>query len=137
MNVATAVMSIQSFRSAPRHGHLDCVNRICGYLYKMKEACLRFCTGMPDYSDLVVPQYDWSESVYGNLVELVPDDTSKPLGLPVVLTHYVDANLYHDMLTGRSVTGIIHMLNGSSNLPIWRMPKFDVKRDFALLLHVI
>jgi hypothetical protein len=27
------------------------------------------------------------------------------------LTHYVDANLYHDMITGRSVTGILHLAN--------------------------
>ena len=28
-------------------------------------------------------------------------------------THYVDANLFHDALTGRSVTGILHMLNAT------------------------
>jgi hypothetical protein len=29
-----------------------------------------------------------------------------------MLTHYFDAsNLYHDMLTGRSVTGILHLIN--------------------------
>jgi hypothetical protein len=29
----------------------------------------------------------------------------------VTLTHYVDANLMHDMATGRSVTGILHHVN--------------------------
>ena len=29
----------------------------------------------------------------------------------VTLTHYVDANLMHDLITGRSVTGILHFLN--------------------------
>lgn len=33
------------------------------------------------------------------------------LGKPVTLTHFVDANLFHDQLTGRSVTGILHLLN--------------------------
>ena len=33
------------------------------------------------------------------------------LGKPVILTTYVDANLYHDMLTGRSVTGGLHLVN--------------------------
>jgi len=33
------------------------------------------------------------------------------LGHPVVLTHYFDANLYHNWTTGRSVTGILHFLN--------------------------
>ena len=27
--------------------------------------------------------------------------------------HYVDANLFHDAHTGRSVTGILHMLNAT------------------------
>jgi hypothetical protein len=31
----------------------------------------------------------------------------------VVLTHYVDANLYHNVLTGRSVTGVLHLINGT------------------------
>jgi hypothetical protein len=31
----------------------------------------------------------------------------------VILTHYVDANLYHNVLTGRSVTGVLHFLNGT------------------------
>jgi hypothetical protein len=35
----------------------------------------------------------------------------EPLGKPVVLTTYVDANLYHDMITGRAITGIVHFIN--------------------------
>jgi hypothetical protein len=35
-----------------------------------------------------------------------------PLGKQVILTHFVDANLYHNVLTGRSVTGVLHFLNG-------------------------
>ena len=44
--------------------------------------------------------------------------TNEPLAIiaadnPVTLTHYVDANLYHDALTGQSITGILHMINGT------------------------
>jgi len=38
-------------------------------------------------------------------------DAPVPLGNFVMLSHYVDANIYHDMLMGRSVTGILHYLN--------------------------
>jgi hypothetical protein len=48
----------------------------------------------PDYSDLPENAYDWTYSVYGN-----------------TLSHYVDANLMHDVTTGRSVTGILHLAN--------------------------
>jgi hypothetical protein len=35
----------------------------------------------------------------------------KPMGKTVTTVTYKDANLYHDMLTGRSVTGILHLCN--------------------------
>ena len=34
-----------------------------------------------------------------------------PHGKPVITTTYEDANLYHDYLTGRSVTVILHLVN--------------------------
>ena len=110
-DIATAVMSLSSFRAAPRRGHLERAKRICGYLRNLNNAMIRFRTSEPDYSDLPDPVYDWDTSVYGEISEILPEDAPKPLGKPVILTHFVDANLYHDMLTGRSVTGIIHMIN--------------------------
>jgi len=111
-DIATAVMSMSSFRAAPRRGHLQRLQRICGYLTKMKHATIRFRTHQPDYSDLPSKEYDWY-SVYGNVSEILPTDAPVPLGKSVVLTHYVDANLFHDALTGRSVTGILHMMNAT------------------------
>jgi hypothetical protein len=77
----------------------------------MKEAIIRVRTGEPDYSDLPEQDYDWAQSVYGDVSEIIPDDAPTPLGNYVTLTHYYDANLYHDMLTGCSVTGILHLFN--------------------------
>ena len=42
---------------------------------------------------------------------MIPEGTPKPLEKYVTLTHFVDANLMHDMATGRSVTGILHLIN--------------------------
>jgi len=53
------------------------------------------------------------ESVYGNVQELIPHDAPKPLGNYVRITHYVNANLYHDYVTGRAITGILDLLNGT------------------------
>jgi hypothetical protein len=33
------------------------------------------------------------------------------LGKHVTLTHYFNANLYHDMMTGHYVIGILHLFN--------------------------
>jgi hypothetical protein len=110
-NIATAVMTLSSFRAAPRFGHLERAKRICGYLAKMCHATIRFRTRLPDYSDIVEPNTNWDYSVYDGSTEPLSNDAPPPKGNVVIFTHYVDANLYHDILTGRSVTGILHFLN--------------------------
>ena len=77
----------------------------------MKHAALQFRTYQPDYSDLPEYCFDWEQAVYGDVKEIIPDNIPEPLGKKVVLTHFVDANLYHDMLSGRSVTGVLHLVN--------------------------
>ena len=77
----------------------------------MRHAAIRIRVDEPDYSDLPHHDYDWSKTVYGELKEIVPDDIPEPLGNFVTCSHYVDANLLHDTLTGRSVTGILHLVN--------------------------
>ena len=44
---------------------------------------------------------------------MIPEKLPTPLGKPVQLTHYVDANLFHDALTGRSVTACLHFVNST------------------------
>jgi hypothetical protein len=111
-DIGVAVMTLSSYRSMPRQGHLQHARRVCGYLAQFSDAKIRFRTGIPDLSD--VPDSrpdDWSYSVYGKVVEAIPDDAPVPKGKSISFTHYFDANLYHDMLTGRSVTGILHFIN--------------------------
>ena len=54
---------------------------------------------------------DWTYSVYGNIKEEIPGDIPVPKGKSIRLTCYVDANLMHDFITGRSATGILHLMN--------------------------
>jgi hypothetical protein len=68
-------------------------------------------TNEPDFSDYQDPEYDWSLSVYGDVKEIIPMDILEPKGKYVTLSHYFNANLYHNMVTGRSVTAILHFLN--------------------------
>jgi hypothetical protein len=81
------------------------------YLMRFKDACIWFHTDKPDYTNLPDHSIGWEKSVYGDAMEMTPHDASKPLGRHVVLTHYVDANLYHDWIMGRSVTGILSLMN--------------------------
>jgi hypothetical protein len=93
-------MTLSGFRIAPRRGHLDRVKRIYGYLAKMRHAAIRVCTDEPDYSDIPDFEHDWSKTVYGELKEIKPDDAPAPLGRFVTSTHYVDATLMHDVISG-------------------------------------
>jgi hypothetical protein len=43
--------------------------------------------------------------------KLLLTNASTLLGKYITLVHYFDANLYHDMLTGHHVTGLLHLLN--------------------------
>ena len=107
-DVGTAVMTMSGFRANPRVGHLERAKRIVGFLMKFKHAALRYRTGCPDYSHLPPQKHDWDATPHGNVHEEVPDDAPAPLGKRVVTTTFVDANLYHDFLTGCAVTATLH-----------------------------
>ena len=112
-DIAQAVMTMGRFRAAPRQGHMDRIKRIYGYIRKFDSGAIRFRTDTPDYSHLPDQSYDWMYTVYGNVTEELPDNMPTPLGKPISITTYVDANLYHDLVTGRAATGIIHLANAT------------------------
>ena len=57
-DIATAVMSLSSFRVAPRVGHLERCKHIYAYLSKMRHAAIRVRTDEPDFSALPDITYD-------------------------------------------------------------------------------
>ena len=59
-------------------------------------------------SSLRDQEYDWTRSVYAGACEQIPHDIPKPLGKHVKTTHYVDANLHHDLATGQAVTAVLN-----------------------------
>ena len=110
-DIAVHVMSLSRFRAQPRKGHLDRAKRIVGYLLFLPDGAIRFRTGEPDFSSLKDQEYDWTRTVYSGACEQIPHDIPKPLGKHVQTTPYVDANLHHDLATGKAVTAALHFLN--------------------------
>jgi hypothetical protein len=104
-------MTLSGFRTAPCIGHLERAKHVYGYLYKMKYAIIRVRTEEPDYSALPEQDFDWAYTVYGNVREVELTDAPEPHGKYVTLTHYVNQNLFDAIITGRSVTGIRHLVN--------------------------
>ena len=56
-----------------------------------------------------IPDHDWkhssSSSVYGKHTEDITADTPPPLGSRIVLIHYFDASLIHDISSRKAGTG--------------------------------
>jgi len=111
-DLLAGVATMSSFRVAPREGHLDRLKRMYGYLKRNSDGAIRFRTGIPDHESIGIPKkYEWIHSVYGRISEEIPQDMPDPRGKPMRTTTYEDANLMHDLVTGRSLTGILHILN--------------------------
>ena len=81
---------------------------------KHPRSCLRFRTEIPNHEKTFGTdpiRYDWMESVYGCNPEEVDPRAPEPKGKLVRTTTFVDANLMHDAVTGRSASGILEFLN--------------------------
>ena len=107
-------MSLGRFRATPRIGHLDRLKRLIGYIRKRPSCAIRFRTEIPNHeadfgADPV--RFDWMESVYGHRTEEIDANAPTPKGKVVRTTSFADANLMHDVVTGRSASGILEFLN--------------------------
>ena len=110
-NILVQVISMSRFRLAPKIGHLERMKRFYRYLVKTKLFAIRYRTKEPDYSHLPKQEYEWTRTAYGNVKEEIPKDIPKPLGKRGITTTFLDANLLHDIVTGKSVTAILHFVN--------------------------
>ena len=114
LDLAHSIMSLSHYRHAPRKGHLDHLMRVYGYVCKFPQAPIRICTGIPNHEATFgeyPEQYDWMETVYGSSTEELPPNMPTPKGKLVRTTTYFDANLMHDVSTGRSASGVLHFLS--------------------------
>jgi hypothetical protein len=110
IHLGAATMS--SYRCAPHQGHLERLKRMYGYFCCNMSGAIRFRVKIPNHEALATPvQYDWTSSVYGHATEELPPNQPIPRGKLMRTTTYQDANLYHDLVTGRAMSGIIHFVN--------------------------
>ena len=76
---------------------------------------IRFRVDEPDYLNVPgIKNHDLQHTVYEKHEGDVTIDVSPPLGKRIVLTHYFNANLIHDVLSGKAVTGICTFYNKTS-----------------------
>ena len=110
-DIHAQVTTMSRFRSAPKKGHLERLQRIYGYGLKTKYYSTRYRTEESDYSYLPDMKHDWSYTVNGNVIENILHNCPKPLGKSVTTTTTLDANHLHCLATGASLTACLHYCN--------------------------
>jgi hypothetical protein len=113
VDILLEVSLMSSHLCQPREGHLEAVYNIFAYLSKHGNAPMAFDDAVPNIDESAFHRSDWSDSVYGDVEEELPPRMPKPLGNPVTMTCFVDANHAGDKVTRRSQTGFIIYLNNS------------------------
>jgi hypothetical protein len=103
------------FNILPREGHLKAVKRILFYLKTFPKWRIIVETSYPDHSMYPVEDHSNRMEFYPYDGEETPKDLPPEKGPRGRMTVYVDADHAHDLVTRRSITGILVMLN---NMPI-------------------
>ena len=60
---------------------------------------------------LLDQNFDWEASICGKISEVLPDNAPPPLGKHIITISYHNANLFCNVITGRSVKRIMHFLS--------------------------
>jgi hypothetical protein len=114
-DVAYVTSSMSKFNMLTREGYLKAVKRILSYLKTFPKGRVIIDTSYPDHSEYPVEDHsNWME-FYLNASEEIPKDLPPEKGPRVRMTVYVDADHAHDLVTRRSITGILVVIN---NTPI-------------------
>jgi hypothetical protein len=115
----TALMS--QYSASPREGHLEAVYSIFAYLTLVPSGKIIFDPSTPMIDETCFAHdVDW-KPFYGDVVEEMPLDMPVPLGVPINIACFVDANHAGNVITRRSQTGILIFLQ---NAPIiWHSKK--------------
>ena len=124
VDIMTEVSCLSQHLCAPRVGHLDAAYMIFRYLQRN----LSKNTGRIAFDPMIPPCVDgaigpddvamehWRE-FYPNASDPLPPNMPEPLGNPVVVAAYVDANHAGNLANRRSHTGVLLYVNNS--LIVW------------------
>ena len=90
------------------------------------ESALAFDTTKPDIDESAFQEVDWKDS-YGEVEEELPPKMPEPLGRPVTISCFVDANHAGNVVTRRSHLGVlIFLMNGfPSDRILWSRAVLD------------
>jgi hypothetical protein len=138
VDIITEVSTLASQMAIPRQGHLEAALTLLAYLKRKQNSRMIFDPTYPEINQEHFQNYDWTRQ-YGKVKEAVPIDAPSPLGKPVEITAWVDADHAGDKSLRRSRTGFFIYLN--SALISWlskRQPTIETSvfgAEFVAMKH--
>ena len=112
IDIYTEVALLSQHLALPRMGHLEATYHIFAYLNKHEKSRIIFDPTDPVPITPTHQRPDWS-SFYSQLEEELPPKMPEPLGNPVTIHVFVDANHAGNVVTRRSHTGILLFVQNS------------------------
>ena len=113
VDIAVEVAILSQYQANPREGHLEALYLIFHFLSKNPLRRLVFDARVPACDeDAFQLDADWTE-FYGDVEEEDPPDMPEPLGKPVHINVFVDADHAGNMVTRRSHSGIFIFVNNA------------------------
>ncbi len=113
IDLAHFASTMAKFAATPREGHLTAVIRGFGYIKKHLSSKLIIDTEPRDWSHIEWTSKDWSKFYPDCTQEIIPYDMPEPRGKPMQINLFCDASHATDLITRRSTTGIVILINGT------------------------
>ena len=111
LDITIAMSTLSSYRVAPQEGHVEYTKPLYRYIKHFPHAAVQICTDIPDYSEMIHESHEWLHSIYSNIEEELPLDMPPSLARIVHTSSLFNANLYHDLIMGCTMIGILHLMN--------------------------
>ena len=117
VDIYLEVSIMSQYLANPRVGHLEAIYHVFAFLKKHSELKIVFDPKRVHLDEQCFPQVpvaEWKE-FYGDVVEELPSKMPEPLGSPIKIICFVDADHAGNVITRRSHSGVLLFLQ---NAPI-------------------
>jgi len=113
LDIAYATNVLARYSMAPRIGHLNAAKRVLGYLREFPHGKIMMDPRPFDFAHLShkINDFETWKEYYPDAKEELPEDIPFGNGSEAQITCFVDADHAHDVVTRRSVTGLILFVN--------------------------
>ena len=112
VDMITETSVLASFMAMPREGHLNAALHVFSYLKRKHNARMVFDPTYPEIDMDAFQTHDWKR-FYGDVKEVLPENMPEPLGKPVDLRMWADADFAGDKVRRRSRSGFFIFMNSA------------------------